>query len=103
MGLFSRLRESFGGLFGRKTRNVDFGDDRLNSIWRELEGEVSRGKRDDFINEAVEAFQTGYVEGDVDSDERAAAREEFETLAGNYAIDIADFDWDAWRDWYEGT
>jgi hypothetical protein len=99
MGFFDRVRSFLG--IGRTT-DVDFGDDRLNNIWRDLEGEVSRGQRDDFIDEAIDAFQTAYVDSDVDSDERAAAREEFEALCNTYSIDIADFDWDAWRDWYEG-
>lgn len=99
MGFFDRVREFFGG----STRDVDFGDDRLNEIWNDLEGEVPRGQKDSFIDEAIDAFQTAYVDTTVDSDERQAAREEFEALCGTYSIDIADFDWDAWRDWYNGS
>lgn len=98
MGLFSRLRDA---IFGPRTRDVDFGDDRLNEIWTSLEGEAPVGKRAEFIDEAIEAFQTGYVDTEVDSEERIAAREEFEALCSTYAVDVADFDWDAWRDWYD--
>lgn len=100
MGLFSRLGDIVSGLFGSKTQNVDFGDDRLNDIWNQLEGEVSRGQRDSFIDDAIDSFRTGYVEGDVEHDERIAAREQFEALCGDYSVNIEDFDWAEWRDWY---
>jgi len=96
MGFFDRVKS----FFGFDSPEVDFGDDRLNQIWEELEGEVPRGQKDSFIDDAVEAFQAAYVDTDIDDDARAAARSEFEALCSQYSVDIADFDWDAWRDWY---
>lgn len=46
-------------------------------------------------------FEMGY---DVDNGEspeiREEARMEFEAILNDYDIDLNDYDWDDWRDWY---
>lgn len=96
MGFFDRL-------FRRRRKRVDFHDPSLNEIWENLTDELSSSQLSHFVEEAQEVFTTAYVDEDVETEERTEARHTFEGILSEYAIDISEFDWDAWRDWYEGS
>ena len=48
-------------------------------------------------------FDVGWVAGNVDPDEREQARDEFFEYLTELGYDVSDFDWDAWRDWYDAA
>lgn len=96
MGLFSRIRDVFRG-----RQYADLGDDRLNHIWHDVVDELPSRQLEKFQEDALEVFETAYVD-DVDHDARLDARQRFEELLEEYSIDISEFDWDSWRDWYDG-
>lgn len=87
----------------RRKPQVDFGYDEVNEIWENITDDLPRGALSHFIEDAGDVFTTAFVDHDLPSEEVKQAREEFENLLAEYAIDISEFDWDAWRDWYEGT
>lgn len=93
MGFF---RDLWGSFFGRDDDAPDFGDERLNKLWEEA---------DELLPENVhideDTFREAFVDTDISSEARREAREEFESLLSQFHHDIAEFDWDAWRDWYE--
>ena len=78
-------------------RDKDFGDERLNHIWEHTAEYLPIPE----VGEAAELFKAAFVDLEIDSEARKAAREEFADLMESYSFDIADFDWDAWRDWYD--
>lgn len=94
MGIFDRF-------FSRKPK-VDFGYDEINDIWQNITDDLPRGALSQFIEDAEDVFTTAFVDHDLPSEEVIAARQQFEDLLSEFHIDIRDFDWDAWRDWYEG-
>lgn len=59
----------------------------------------------EFADAAEELFYEGFVNVSGDSEQMQNARAEFFALLEEYdiAIGIDEFDWDAWRDWYEGA
>lgn len=57
----------------------------------------------EFAESAEALFYTGFVNVSGDSDEMQTARDEFFALLDEYDISIDVFDWDDWRDWYEGA
>lgn len=101
MGFFSRI---FDSILGRSRHDdIDFGDDRINEIWEETVDHIPVKAIAEFSDEGAELFRTAFVDHDIDSDARKSARAEFAELLEDYNFDIADFDWDAWRDWYESN
>jgi hypothetical protein len=97
MGIFDRFFRR------RKSREVDFGADEINEIWHNITDDLPNRELAKFVEDAKDVFETAYVSHGEDSEAVIAAREEFEHVLSNYAIDISDFDWDSWRDWYEGA
>ena len=57
----------------------------------------------EFAEAAEELFYQGFVNVSGDSDQMQAARDAFFDLLDEYDISIDVFDWDDWRDWYEGV
>lgn len=100
MGFFSRIWES---ITGRSHEHIDFGDDRINEIWEDTVDHIPVKAIAEFSDEAADLFREAFVDQDIESDARKAAREEFANLLTDYNFDIADFDWDAWRDWYDSS
>lgn len=115
MGLFSRLR----GIFSREEKPseivseviAEVGEPELEVIWQdiaeELDAESDLDSAHEFENFAhdgngLELFQAGWIDSDVDEETRQSARDEFFELMEAYDISRDEFDWDAWRDWYEG-
>lgn len=88
---------------------TDWGDwpEELKDFWENTtgyhQGYMSHSEMQDFISESESLFMAGWGHDGPDSDERAAAREEFFALMAEYDLDAALFDWDDWRDWYESA
>lgn len=49
-----------------------------------------------------DAFEEGFVDENVDTDDRVAARNAFLSWMGYLGYDPSDFDWDEWRNWKYG-
>lgn len=84
---------------------VSDGDDEIRDLWEAITGEMDYSTLQDFAtyDNAVELFRQGWVDVLGDSGEDIVhAREEFFDLMEAYDISRDEFDWDAWRDWYEG-
>lgn len=120
MSLFSRI----GGFFrnvvsgGASSHDVEvreevhdyiaqeFGEEEeLVEIWTDAV-EDNIGDVDELHDFALDMhgadlFRIGWVDDGANSDERQAARDEFFDLMEAYDISRDEFDWDAWRDWYE--
>lgn len=77
-------------------------DDALTDVWQNTVEEFLGGTPDlhefAFDNRGAELFRLGWVEM---SEDAADARQEFFELMEMYDISRDEFDWDAWRDWYE--
>lgn len=115
MSLFSRLRSVVRSVFVRDDIALDevheavaeeFGEeDELVEIWHEtIEENISDSAelREFALDEhGLELFRIGWVDEGENPDERQAARDEFFDLMEAYDISRDEFDWDAWRDWYE--
>ena len=116
MGFFSRITSAVRSVFSFRRAaqettdraaveaEVDTFDDDLQTIWDGLGGAIaddSEMRAFTLDNSGSDLFATGWVADDVDDDERANAREEFFELMEAYDISRDEFDWDAWRDWYE--
>lgn len=119
MSLFSRIGGFLRSVFREDveeadTREVidaelaefDIIEDELADIWQNTV-EENIGDLDEIKDFAVddrgaELFATGWINGDESAEDRQLAREEFFELMDAYSIGRDEFDWDAWRDWYEG-
>jgi hypothetical protein len=78
----------------------------LHDIWENLEHESwSAELREQWQNEAADLFEQGWIEFDEDTspEELQAIRDSFFELMEEFDVSIEDFDWDAWRDWYESA
>lgn len=54
------------------------------------------------INQLQDLFVTGYdLDNGLSDDEREDARIQFRDLLDEYDIDLYDYDWDDWREWYD--
>ena len=117
MGLFSRITAAVRSVFtprkaAQETSDraaveaeLDTFDDDLQTIWDGLGdaiGDDSEMRAFTLDNSGADLFATGWTDDDVDEEDRANAREEFFELMEAYDISRDEFDWDAWRDWYEG-
>lgn len=65
--------------------------DGVPNTFSELHSEVEWGRMQD-------SFQAGWLEANIDPDQRAAAREDFYEEAG---LDPSSFDWQEFRDYLE--
>lgn len=83
--------------------DMDFGDAALNEIWNTFADQLEGAELEDFTDNVSDYFESGWIYRDIDSDERQAARDEFEDWLERHLLDIADFDWEAWRDWYDSV
>lgn len=111
MGLFSRIRSFFSTNTDRVRQEIEqeagdilSEDGALETVWQELDDTLSDENLHQFTieNNGAELFRLGWM-GEGDSDEVQAAREAFFDLMEDYSIDRDEFDWDAWRDWYEDS
>lgn len=75
--------------------------DELQGMWDQVD-ERFRDESDkaDFIDQAQELFQLGFVDGG-STETRQGYRDDFFALMEEFDISIEVFDWDDWRDWYE--
>jgi hypothetical protein len=118
VSLFGRIRSFFSG--GSRKVNPDeiardeahtviaeeFGEeDELIAIWEDtIEENIDSGEhlREFTLDQhGADLFRMGWVDEGENADERQAARDEFFELMEAYDISRDEFDWDAWRDWYE--
>jgi len=78
--------------------------DQLQGMWDQLET-VFRDESDeaDFIDRAQDLFFQGFIESGHSTEARQEMRDEFFALMDEFDISIESFDWDDWRDWYEGS
>lgn len=76
--------------------------DQLQGMWDQID-EVFKNESDkaDFVDQAQELFYVGYISEGFTTEERQGFRDEFFALMDEFDISIEQFDWDAWRDWYE--
>lgn len=84
----------------------EFGEeDELVEIWNEaVEDNLTDAddlKEFALDSDGIELFRVGWVDEGDNPDERQAARDAFFDLMEAYDISRDEFDWDAWRDWYE--
>lgn len=77
--------------------------DELQGMWDQVDDRIrDESDRADFIDRAQELFNLGFVEGGTTED-RQGYRDDFFSLMEEWDIEIEQFDWDAWRDWYEAA
>lgn len=77
--------------------------EQLQQMWDEVDRVFrDEGEKADFIDNAQELFYLGFVAGGP-TESRQGYRDEFFALMDEYDISIENFDWDDWRDWYEGV
>lgn len=117
MSIFSRVTGFFRNVIGNNHDaevreevheyiKQEFGEeDELIEIWTDAV-EDNIGDMDELKDFAMDAngaelFRVGWVDDGANHDERQAARDEFFDLMEAYDISRDEFDWDAWRDWYE--
>lgn len=79
-------------------------DDEFYEVWKSGTDSLSDEDYDSFAAAGAELFEWAWgKEQGFTPEELASYRELFETWVAEYSIDIHDFDWDAWRDWYESA
>lgn len=82
----------------------DSWDDTFYDVWDSGTRSLSDDEYDDFAAAGAELFEWAWgKDQDLTPEERHDYRELFETWVAEWAIDILDFDWDEWRDWYESA
>jgi hypothetical protein len=79
--------------------------DPMQEMWDSFKDELAPNEQREWSDEAAYVFELGWMTTgeDVDSETREWAREEFFALMEEFDIDISLFDWDDWRDWYDGA
>lgn len=83
---------------------IDDWPEELQEIWENTTGNgnwLTPDEMEDFRAAALEYFEAGWIDTELDEIDRWNAREEFFNLMEQFELDIALFDWDDWRDWYE--
>lgn len=80
---------------------LDWGADALNEIWNTFADQLEGAELEEFEQFMADKFQEGYIDREIDEDTREEARQAFEDWLFEHTLDIADFDWDEWRDWYD--
>lgn len=96
--MYGRIRDKVAG--------YEDWPEELQHVWEETTGAgnwLTPSEMEDFRIAAMEFFETGWIESEIESEARQSAREEFFSLMEEYDLDIALFDWDDWRDWYESV
>jgi hypothetical protein len=54
------------------------------------------------VNQLQDLFSLGYdIENGLTQQEREDYQQEFRDLLDEYDIDLYDYDWDDWREWYD--
>lgn len=116
MSLFSRVVGFFRGVITpdvdpdveavAETIAAEFGEeDELVEIWRDaVEDNISDAhdlKEFTLDQHGAELFRIGWADGGDNEEDCQNARDEFFELMEMYDISRDEFDWDAWRDWYE--
>lgn len=66
----------------------------------ENELEVMYGISEDDLKDL---FEMAFIADNVSHEEREEAREMFFDWMEDFGYDASDFDWDAWRDWYDAA
>lgn len=118
MSIFSRVKDFFRNAFVGKSHDDEvleqvheavadeFGeDDELVEIWNEsVEENIDDAdalKEFALDSDGLELFRVGWVDEGENTEDRQAARDAFFDLMEAYDISRDEFDWEAWRDWYE--
>lgn len=118
MGFFSKLRDSLGRFSRREDATEesivaqledeieDIRSEGLGDLWDDSlidnMDDVATAHEFAIEQNGAELFRIGWMEFEGDPDTTQAARDEFFDLMEAYDISRDEFDWDAWRDWYEG-
>lgn len=67
----------------------------------EVNDSVESGEWDALVNQLQDLFSTGYdLDNGLSKEEREDAQIQFRDLLAEYDIDLVDYNWDDWREWY---
>lgn len=113
MGLFSRVSSFVRSAFKREPQldvqqaavrdELSDIDDDLRHVWDEIADTVDDESQYAFTvtDNGAELFRQGWMDDGLSGEDRANARDEYFDLMEAYDISRDEFDWHAWRDWYE--
>lgn len=84
---------------------MDFDEwpEQLRDVWENSTFDLNGEEYQEFREYAMEFFEEGWMDRDLDAETRELAREYFFEMMEEFSLDISNFDWDDWRDWYESA